>query len=399
MEKEVLVEVKNVSKKFSKDLKTSLRYGLQDSLIAILPFQKSNNNTLRKSEFWAVRDVSFKLRRGECIGLIGHNGAGKSTLLKMINGLINPDGGSIQLKGKISALIELGAGFNPILTGRENIYNNAAVLGFSKKEIDAKMDDIIDFSEIVDFIDSPLQNYSSGMKVRLGFAVAAHLEPDVLIVDEVLAVGDLSFRLKCFKKIDEILPNTAVVFVSHNMSQISRICSDVILLEKGQIIYHGRDTSKGVELYYGKTNADQAIEVFNTKQVKLDSFEFLNLKNTNNFTWNDNLEIELKLSILDKSIKKIPFININIFDKEDRNVAVIKGIEEQLEVKDQQVVFRISIANLQLSKGVYYFNLAVSGELNSDPMLRLNYLKILNVVADREIWPSFYLNSNWQIKN
>src|SRR5690606_10301069 len=171
------------------------------------------------------QDVSFKLRRGECIGLIGHNGAGKSSLLKVLNGLYAPDKGQIVMRGKVGALIELGAGFNLILSGRENIYNNAAVLGFSKKEVDQKIQSIIDFSEIEDFIDMPVQNYSSGMKVRLGFAVAAHLEPDILIIDEVLAVGDLGFVLKCFKKIDELLPKTAVIFVSHNMPMVSRICN------------------------------------------------------------------------------------------------------------------------------------------------------------------------------
>ena len=144
---------------------------------------------LRKDEFWAVRDVSFEVRRGECLGLIGHNGAGKSTLLKMLNSLNRPDSGRITMRGRVGALIELNAGFNPILTGRENIYNQAALLGFSKKETDAKFDAIVDFSEIEEFLDMPVQNYSSGMRVRLGFAVAAQMEPDILLIDEVLAVG------------------------------------------------------------------------------------------------------------------------------------------------------------------------------------------------------------------
>ncbi|MDA0973020.1 MAG: ABC transporter ATP-binding protein, partial [Bacteroidetes bacterium] len=190
-ENEVIITVDRVSKKFCKELKRSLLYGLQD----ILSLGGGNTDELRKNEFWAVKEVSFELRRGDCLGLIGHNGAGKSTLLKMLNGLISPDEGSITIHGRVGALIELGAGFNPILTGRENIYNNGAVLGFSKSEIDAKLQEIIDFSEIEEFIDMPIQNYSSGMKVRLGFAVAANLEPDLLLVDEVLAVGDAGFRI------------------------------------------------------------------------------------------------------------------------------------------------------------------------------------------------------------
>ena len=192
MKNDVLVKVEGVSKKFCRNLKRSLWYGVKD--ISSELFGSTKNSQLRPKEFWAVDDVSFELKRGECLGLIGHNGAGKSTLLKMLNGLIKPDKGKITMKGRIGALIELGAGFNPILTGRENIYNNGAVLGFSKKEIDAKFDAIIEFAEIDDFIDTPVQNYSSGMKVRLGFAVAAQMEPDVLIIDEVLAVGDVGFR-------------------------------------------------------------------------------------------------------------------------------------------------------------------------------------------------------------
>src|SRR6202012_1950313 len=195
---------------------------------------------LRAGEFWAVRDVSFALRRGECLGLIGHNGAGKTTLLKMLNGLIKPDSGKITLRGRVGALIALGAGFNPILTGRENIYVNAAVLGLTKKEIDLKIEKIIDFSEIREFIDSPVQSYSSGMQVRLGFAVATALEPDVLLLDEVLAVGDVSFQAKCFNTLARFRSQgTAFILVSHNMHQISRYCDQVLYLKRGQILSAG----------------------------------------------------------------------------------------------------------------------------------------------------------------
>lgn len=196
-----------------------------------------------------MEDVSFTLRRGECVGLIGHNGAGKSTLLKILNGLIPPDGGRITTRGRVAALIELNAGFNPILTGRENIYNQAALLGFSRDETEAKFDRIVDFAEIGDFLDMSVQNYSSGMRVRLGFAVAAQMEPDVLIIDEVLAVGDVAFRFKCLNAIGELMRSAAVIFVSHAMPQVYRLCNEVIVLNHGVVTYQGRNVPEGVAVY------------------------------------------------------------------------------------------------------------------------------------------------------
>jgi lipopolysaccharide transport system ATP-binding protein len=265
-----LVRVDSVSKKFCRSLKKSLWYGVCDIAGELLPGRKrqrvagsellvASGNTsaegasgpaasypplvtsptgeasLRDGEFWAVQDVSFELRRGECLGLIGHNGAGKTTLLKMLNGLIKPDRGTITMRGRVGALIALGAGFNPILTGRENIYINGSVLGLTKKEIDAKIDEIIDFAEIREFIDMPVQSYSSGMSVRLGFAIAGNLEPDILILDEVLAVGDVSFRSKCYHLVSKILSKTAVIFVSHNINHINNICNRCIYLNRGSI--------------------------------------------------------------------------------------------------------------------------------------------------------------------
>lgn len=252
---EVLIQVEAVSKKFAKDFKRSLYYGIKDVFTKIRGVNKTNI-TLRKSEFWSVKNVSFELKRGECLGLIGKNGAGKSTLLKMLNGLIAPDEGSITIKGKVAALIELGAGFNPILTGRENIYNNAAVIGFTKAEIDEKFDEIVAFSELGEFLDMPVQNYSSGMKVRLGFAVATMLEPDVLILDEVLAVGDAAFRAKCYNRIGALKQKAAVIFVSHSMQQVAQICTKVLVLQKGNIAWLG-NVGKGIDIYNSENMTDE----------------------------------------------------------------------------------------------------------------------------------------------
>ena len=233
---DILVQVSGVSKKFCLSLKKSLWYGLKDMGNELLGRQHGGHGGLRPKEFWAVKDVSFELKRGECLGLIGRNGAGKTTLLKMLNGLIKPDAGRIEMRGRVGALIALGAGFNPILTGRENIYINASVLGLSKKETDAKLDEIIDFAEIGEFIDTPVQNYSSGMNVRLGFAVASSLDPDILLVDEVLAVGDISFRAKCAARIQEIRARgTAIIFVSHDMASVQSLCDQVLWLAMGRV--------------------------------------------------------------------------------------------------------------------------------------------------------------------
>ncbi len=205
---------------------------------------------LRPDEFWALQDINFEVRRGECLGLIGHNGAGKSTLLKILNGLIRPDTGRVTMRGRVGALIELSAGFNPILTGRENIFNQAALLGFSTKEIREKYDAIVDFSELEEFLEMPVQNYSSGMKVKLGFAVSSQLEPDILLIDEVLAVGDLGFRYKCLNKIGELLRSCAVVFVSHSMTQIMRVSSSIMMLQSGAVKFAGSDIALGLESYF-----------------------------------------------------------------------------------------------------------------------------------------------------
>jgi len=234
----VLVSVEEVSKKFCKDLRTSLSYGVQDLFGQVAG--RFREGVLRPKEFWAVQDVSFEVRRGECIGLVGRNGAGKTTLLRMLNGLIKPDKGRITMHGRVGALIALGAGFNGVLTGRENIYVNGAVLGLSKREIDERFDEIVDFSGLGDFIDSPVQSYSSGMSFRLGYAIAAHLEPEILLVDEVLAVGDAEFQKRCLGKMNDVVgAGRTVLFVSHNMAAIHQFCSRGLVLDRGQIVFAG----------------------------------------------------------------------------------------------------------------------------------------------------------------
>jgi len=244
-----LVTIDGVSKKFSTNLKRSLRYGVQD-ILRDLTGLGTQSSVLRPDEFWALRDVSLAIEPGQSVGLIGRNGSGKSTLLKLLNGLMKPDEGSIRMRGRVGALIELGAGFNPLLTGRENIYINAAVLGITRREVDRILDEIIDFAAIERFIDMPVQSYSSGMRVRLGFAVAAHLEPDVLLVDEVLAVGDAAFQRKCLQHMTRyVASGGALVLVSHNMHLIQSMCSHGVLLDRGSLVSFGSATD-AVDAYH-----------------------------------------------------------------------------------------------------------------------------------------------------
>jgi lipopolysaccharide transport system ATP-binding protein len=249
MKDQVLVKVENLSKKFCRSLKRSLWYGARD--IAAELTDRRRSEYLRPDEFWALDDISFELRRGEALGIIGPNGAGKTTLLRLLNGLIKPDRGSIQMRGRVQALIALGAGFNPILTGRENVYVNAAVFGISKKQVDKILDEIIAFSEIGEFIDAPVQTYSSGMTVRLGFAVAIHVKPDVLIIDEVLAVGDQRFRRKARNAMAKLLEqNVALIFISHNIHEVIGITQKALWISKGQIEMQGPSSFVGSQYLY-----------------------------------------------------------------------------------------------------------------------------------------------------
>ncbi len=287
---ETLIKVEDVSKKFCKSLKKSLLYGMHDLGREVTGRRHGGNGELRPDEFWAVNNVNFELKRGECLGLIGRNGAGKTTLLRMLNGLIKPDAGRIEMRGRIGALIALGAGFNPILTGRENIYVNASVLGLSKKEIDGKIDEIIDYAEIDEFIDMPVQSYSSGMHVRLGFAIAVKIEPDILLLDEVLAVGDVGFQAKCFNTLAEFRERgTSFILVSHNMHQISRYSEKVLYLKKGGLNYFD-DCERGIEMFLADMNqSDSEADINRTDwsrvngsgQVIFTGARFLNNKGDN----------------------------------------------------------------------------------------------------------------------
>jgi lipopolysaccharide transport system ATP-binding protein len=354
---EVLVSAQGVSKKFCRSLKRSLWYGVQDVVSELNPFSGSRSGVdiereLREGEFWAVNDVSFELRRGECLGLIGHNGAGKTTLLKMLNGLIKPDRGHIEMRGRVGALIALGAGFNPILTGRENIYVNGSVLGLSRKEIDERIDEIVDFAGIGNFIDASVQTYSSGMHVRLGFAVATALEPDILLIDEVLAVGDLKFRIKCYNRIESIRPRTSIIIVSHNMHDISRICNTAILLDHG-IKDESSDVSGAIQRYTNMNAVNGRSFVKHEDCVSSVSTKISH----NRLEWGDDLVVSLEF--FSEFATESAVLRILFWDQEDVTVAEWKSDTNRIVfgIEKGKNSLEINTRDIRLKTGVYSVNI------------------------------------------
>jgi lipopolysaccharide transport system ATP-binding protein len=243
------IEFNGIWKKFARGEKFDSLRDLIPSLAKSL-FRRDGSSTLRKREFWALQDVSFKVGHGEAMAIIGPNGSGKSTALKLLSGILKAERGSLKVDGRLSTLIELGAGFHPDLTGRENVYLNGTILGMRRAEIDRKFDEIVEFSELKDFLDTPVKRYSSGMNARLGFAVAAHVNPEVLIIDEILSVGDYHFQQRCFDKMREFVDKgTSIVFVSHNMTAVSALCTRALLLRKGVPVFQG-DVSTAIQRYH-----------------------------------------------------------------------------------------------------------------------------------------------------
>jgi ABC-type polysaccharide/polyol phosphate transport system ATPase subunit len=246
MSSTIAVRVENLSKRYRIG-RSQLRHDtLRDALVAAF---HRNGREAAAQELWALKDIFFEVKCGEIVGIIGRNGAGKSTLLKILSRITEPTTGEAEMHGRVGSLLEVGTGFHPELTGRENIYLNGAILGMRRFEIDRKFDEIVAFSEVEKFLDTPVKRYSSGMYVRLAFAVAAHLEPEILLVDEVLAVGDVAFQRKCLGKMGDVArTGRTVLFVSHNMSAVQRLCTESLLLDTGRVVLKD-DTRKVVDLY------------------------------------------------------------------------------------------------------------------------------------------------------
>jgi lipopolysaccharide transport system ATP-binding protein len=264
-----VISIENLSKKYILKHQNQERYtalrdvlanGIKDFTNRLAHPFSAPKNCSAQEEFWALKDVDLNIKHGDRVGVIGRNGAGKSTLLKILSRITDPTSGRIKIRGRLASLLEVGAGFHPELTGRENIFLNGAILGMSRAEITAKFDEIVAFAEVERFLDTPVKRYSSGMYVRLAFAVAAHLEPEILIVDEVLAVGDVQFQKKCLGKMNEVgKEGRTVIFVSHNMNAIEQLCTRGIVLEKGRIVADSADMRAVIKGYLTDHNGQQGV--------------------------------------------------------------------------------------------------------------------------------------------
>ena len=329
---DVAIKVENISKQYRIGLEEETKDTFVGAMGSILksPFQNlkrinkltsfNENKNESNDIIWALKGISFEVKRGEVLGIIGANGAGKSTLLKILAQITHPTTGSVELNGKVASLLEVGTGFHPELTGRENIYLNGTILGMTKKEIDSKLVEIIDFSGVQKFIDTPVKRYSSGMRVRLAFSVAAHLEPEILLIDEVLAVGDAEFQKKCLGKMDEIVTQgRTIIYVSHNMASILSLCTKCIFINDGKIRYSG-EPEFAISNYLQNNVAQQSVSFYNnyklsdtSQEVELVEAELL-LKDgsrVKNNIVNQQIGVRIKYNLRNKKNDIIPSINIS----------------------------------------------------------------------------------------
>jgi lipopolysaccharide transport system ATP-binding protein len=369
MEDDVVIKVEHVSKKYCMSLRRSMVYGLED-IGKNLFGMSSNSGRLRPDEFFALDDVSFELKKGDRLGLIGANGSGKSTLLKLLNGIFWPDKGKITVKGRVGALIEVGAGFHPLLTGRENVYINGAILGMSKQEVDARFDEIVEFADIGEFIDAPVRSYSSGMFVRLGFAVAVHCDPDILLVDEALAVGDVDFQIRCLRHITKKMTGCTVVLVSHAPNLIRFNCKEVLFLNKGKTKFFG-EAGQGVDQYTDfmmkqsdvRNNVPSLSSKFDPRvELKTVNVFDKDHKDIEEIFAGEPLIIECNFNVLKPLNQAIFGIQFWLDCFEQSFACYSSQVEngKPVDIAPGQHSFRITIPKLSLKAGMYNLGIRIS---------------------------------------
>ncbi len=429
---EIAIKVNGLSKRYRIGLREEIPDTFVGSVIAFIRSPLKNLKRLRRlSRFedgqededviWALKDVSFEVKQAEVVGIIGPNGAGKSTLLKILAGITYPTKGRVEMHGRVASLLEVGTGFHHELTGRENVYLNGTILGMTRKEIDQKFDEIIDFSGVEKFIDTPVKRYSSGMRVRLAFSVAAHLEAEILLIDEVLAVGDIEFQKKCLGKMDEVARGgRTVLFVSHNMGAVTSLCNRAILLNHGVIVKQG-DVEQVVNQYLETSvsySAQEGAQVDlrnrknpHGKEIHVERLIMRDGKGleTNSFLMNDYFELELSL----KGLDKFPSVQVGIFLKNKLGQRIFTFdsgmVNKTPEVKfsgNDSAILRIN--NLPLNPGEYYIDVLIAHKGVSRLDFVENAAKINVLFSD--VYSNGYnitdyfgiihiLNSSWEFTN
>lgn len=406
---ELVLKVDNVKKKYRLGVigGGTLQGDLQSWWARIRGKEDPNSKigedpTAKNGTFMALKGISFEVKKGERLGIIGGNGAGKSTTLKILSRVTAPTEGTVYINGRISSMLEVGTGFHPELTGRENIYLNGAILGMTKEEVDRKMEDIIEFSECRQFIDTPVKRYSSGMYVKLAFSVAAHLDSEILIMDEVLAVGDMKFQQKCLKKMREVAENEGrtVLYVSHNMNTIRQLCDRCIVLGTGKIIYNGA-VEEAIQIYLGsKMNSESYIELaslkrdpeFSNHPITMQSLEAINNLNA---IYDVGSFIHLQLNYKSLQDVKNAFLRVIVKTVEGTPVTMLtadKGIEI---IKDSIETIAIQVDVTRLVPGRYALSLVFyevnefGGNVSLDGLKDVYCFEIVTV-------PGFNNNMEWQ---
>ena len=357
------------------------------------------NTRSEKSEsdyVWALRNINFEVERGEVLGIIGKNGAGKSTLLKILSKVTGPTTGVIKTRGRIASLLEVGTGFHPELTGRENIYLNGAILGMTKAEINSKLDEIIDFSGCEMYVDTPVKRYSSGMRVRLAFAVAAHLEPDILVVDEVLAVGDAGFQKKAIGKMQDISKGAGrtVLFVSHNMAAVKQLCTRAVVLEFGEVIYEGT-ADEAVDFYLTRETEKASINLLErtdrqgTGQVRFSKVEMLNPQGENIAEVLSGSEVTFKVHLKRYETLKKYVMGLVVYGPNELKVADFYSDEMGVKIDTTSDVVNLHIPALALRGGNYSLVLVLQRPVDG----QISQIDLVHNAFNFEVFASDFWNS------
>lgn len=412
MEREEILKIEHVSKRYKLGMiggttlrdeiqrKRARRKGLED------PTKSVTDTSTGKvgEEFLALNGITFRVYQGERVGIIGHNGAGKSTLLKLISRITAPSEGTIEMNGRVASMLEVGTGFHPELTGRENIYMNGAILGMNKREIDAKIEDIIEFSECRQFIDTPVKRYSSGMYVKLAFSVAAHLDSEIMIMDEVLAVGDMAFQRKCLEKMNNVsrTQGRTILYVSHNMNTIRQLCDRVIVLKKGRVIFDG-DVEEGINIYLGREGnyADTITVTPEMRELSVPNSPAIARIHMNNpegiLPYGEKMRFTITIS--NRSKDSYSFLLRIIMKTSSGTIVTMAYPEEEItlagnETKDFDVVMDTS--NVVPGQYVFTYVLYEVGEMNADRNLDvLRDISEITIKASPQFNHGMHWNVSW----